>query len=34
MPELDWRFGYPFALLLMGGVITGMWIFFRRSGWF
>jgi len=34
MPELDWRFGYPFALLLMGGVITGMWIFFRKSGWF
>lgn len=34
MPELDWRFGYPFALLLMGSVITGMWIFFRRSGWF
>lgn len=34
MPELDWRFGYPFALLLMGGVIAGMWIFFRRSGWF
>lgn len=33
MPELDWRLGYPFALLLMGGVSGGLWWWFRRSGW-
>jgi len=34
MPELGWALGYPFALLLMGVTVTGLWIFFRRSGWF
>lgn len=33
MPELEWTFGYPFALLLMGGVSGLLWWFFRRSGW-
>ncbi|TQL68817.1 magnesium transporter [Nocardioides albertanoniae] len=33
MPELDWTFGYPFSLLLMGVVVAGLWVFFRRSGW-
>jgi len=33
MPELDWTLGYPFALLLMGGVSGLLWWFFRRSGW-
>lgn len=33
MPELDWSFGYPFALLLMGlSVIAPFW-YFRRKGW-
>ncbi|HYG26871.1 MAG TPA: magnesium transporter CorA family protein [Caulobacteraceae bacterium] len=33
MPELDWPFGYPFALLLMvlSAVIPLAW--FRRKGW-
>ena len=34
MPELEWTFGYPFALLLMAGVATGLWVWFKRSGWF
>ena len=33
MPELGWRFGYPFALALMGAVAGGMLLFFRRRGW-
>ena len=33
MPELDWRLGYPFALLLMAlSVLTPFW-FFHRKGW-
>jgi magnesium transporter len=34
MPELDWTFGYPFALLLMASTMAGLWIFFKKSGWF
>lgn len=33
MPELGWRFGYPFSLLLMGGVLIGLIVYFRRQGW-
>ncbi|GIZ51000.1 magnesium/cobalt transporter CorA [Noviherbaspirillum aridicola] len=33
LPELDWSFGYPFALALMlGSAITPFW-YFRRRGW-
>jgi magnesium transporter len=33
MPELDWHFGYPFALALMVfSVIAPFW-FFRKKGW-
>jgi len=33
MPELDWVFGYPFALALMAvSVVTPFW-YFRRKGW-
>ena len=33
MPELDWGFGYPFALgLMLVSVITPFW-YFRRKGW-
>jgi magnesium transporter len=33
MPELDWSFGYPFALgLMLVSVIAPFW-FFRRKGW-
>lgn len=34
MPELSWRYGYPFALLLMGLVAVGIVTLFRRKGWF
>ncbi|GAA4097863.1 magnesium/cobalt transporter CorA [Nocardioides kongjuensis] len=34
MPELDWTFGYPFALLLMASTMAGLWIFFKKAGWF
>ena len=33
MPELGWRLGYPFALALMVASVTGLWIWFKRSGW-
>jgi magnesium transporter len=33
MPELSWRFGYPFALTLMAlSVVTPFW-YFKRKGW-
>jgi magnesium transporter len=33
MPELGWRWGYPFALSLMAAVALTMLIFFRRRKW-
>jgi magnesium transporter len=33
MPELDWYFGYPFALLLMALVAVAMLLMFRHKGW-
>ena len=33
MPELAWRFGYAYALLLMATSVGLLWWFFRRSGW-
>ena len=33
MPELDWWFGYPFAIMLMVGVCGGLFAHFKRSGW-
>ncbi len=33
MPELGWRFGYAYALILMGGVAGLLLWFFKRSGW-
>lgn len=33
MPELNWYYGYPFALGLMLAVVVGMLIFFRKRGW-
>jgi magnesium transporter len=33
MPELDWRFGYPFALGLMATVGLVEFAIFRRIGW-
>jgi magnesium transporter len=33
MPEVPWRLGYPFALLLMAMVSVGLFLIFRRRGW-
>jgi magnesium transporter len=33
MPELEWRWGYPFALGLMLTVGASLLLFFRRRGW-
>jgi magnesium transporter len=33
MPELEWAYGYPMALLLMLGIAVSMLVFFRRRGW-
>jgi magnesium transporter len=33
MPELNWFWGYPSALVLMGSVGGGMLLFFKRKGW-
>jgi magnesium transporter len=34
MPELEWRFGYPFALLLMAACAAGLLWYFKRKNWF
>jgi len=34
MPELNWHYGYPLALLLMLGIAIGLLWFFARKGWF
>jgi magnesium transporter len=33
MPELKWRYGYPFALFLMALSAIGLVIFYWRRGW-
>ncbi len=33
MPELNWYFGYPFALGLMAIVGVGMLFYFKRKKW-
>ncbi len=33
MPELKWQFGYPAALLVMGGVCGFLYWRFKKSGW-
>ncbi|MCH0542696.1 magnesium and cobalt transport protein CorA [Streptomyces sp. MUM 203J] len=33
MPELDWALGYPFAILLMAAVCTGLYFVFKRRDW-
>lgn len=33
MPELDWTFGYPMALLLMLGSAITPYLYFKRRGW-
>lgn len=33
MPELEWAYGYPFALALMASVVIFMLVRFKRRGW-
>jgi len=33
MPELNWRFGYPFAIALMAASAVAPLLYFRRRGW-
>jgi magnesium transporter len=33
MPELEWPFGYLFAICLMLAVTIGMIFFFKRKKW-
>jgi magnesium transporter len=33
MPELGWRFGYPYAIGMMALCAVGMLTWFRRKGW-
>jgi magnesium transporter len=34
MPELTWKYGYFSVLITMGILTIGMYIFFKRKGWF
>ena len=34
MPELDWRLGYPMALVLMFLSAALPFLWFKRRGWF
>jgi magnesium transporter len=33
MPELQWYWGYPFAIGLMVSTALGLVVYFRRRGW-
>ena len=33
MPELEWRLGYPMAILMMIASAAGTYFFFKRKGW-
>lgn len=33
MPELQWKFGYPMALAVMGGICGFLYYRFKKSGW-
>ena len=33
MPELDWRLGYPFALVLMVMFSVSLYFIFKRRRW-
>lgn len=34
MPELNWKYGYPFVMLVMLVIALGFVIFFKRKKWF
>ena len=33
MPELDWPWGYPFAIALMAAVSAGLYVVFKKNDW-
>jgi magnesium transporter len=33
MPELEWYWGYPFALSIMAGIVAFLLVYFYRKGW-
>lgn len=33
MPELEWAYGYPLALLVMAAIGIAMFVYFRRKDW-
>jgi len=33
IPELEWRFGYVWALALMVVSATSLWVYFKRKDW-
>jgi magnesium transporter len=33
MPEIDWAYGYPFALALMAASVAAPFLYFWRKGW-
>ncbi len=33
MPELSWKWGYPVSLMVMGGIMVFMLIYFKRKKW-
>jgi magnesium transporter len=33
MPELDWEFGYPFAIGTMVVAAGTLYVVFKRKGW-
>ena len=34
MPELEWKYGYPFAIALMICCVVAILWFFKRKKWF
>ena len=34
MPELGWKYGYMIVLIIMAAIGTGMFIWFKKKGWF
>ena len=33
MPELEWPWGYPFAIGLMAAVSAGLYVVFKKNDW-
>ncbi|MCG3017814.1 magnesium transporter CorA, partial [Escherichia coli] len=33
MPELEWSFGYPYALGLMVAAALGLYLVFKKNKW-